>query len=258
MRTLPGDRSSWMRTVLVLGGSLAAYVASALLTGLVTGSPIIGAAVSNCVALAVALSYRLTSTATLRPAPLPDVARTWLFWCTVVIAASACWLSGQSAAVLVYQSWGSAGFDAAASARAAGPAWLVLATMVLLAPIGEEALLRGVAYPALRRHWPPLAAAFVTAAVFALLHGNLVQIVLTVPLGILLAYVYEACQRLWPVIAIHALFNALALVIPTDIAASLATAGGVTGLTIALGLTLVVMHLIVTTRAVPTGAAAAR
>ncbi len=92
---------------------------------------------------------------------------------------------------------------------------LVFVTALFLAPAGEEALIRGIAYPVLRRQWPPLASAFVTATLFAVLHGNLVQIVLTVPVGILLAYVYEASQRLWPGVLAHFLFNAAASFVPS-------------------------------------------
>ena len=99
---------------------------------------------------------------------------------------------------------------------------LLLLTAVILAPLGEESLLRGIAFPALRRHWPPLASAFVTAAVFSVLHGNLVQIVLTVPLGILLAFVYEGAQRLWPVVTAHVLFNLAGFLVPKQLVAVLA------------------------------------
>lgn len=98
--------------------------------------------------------------------------------------------------------------------------------------------MRGIAYPVLRRHWSPLASAFVTAMVFAILHGNLVQIVLTVPLGILLAFVYEAAQRLWPVVLIHVVFNFAASFVPTKLVEGIANPATIISLFVAVGLLL--------------------
>lgn len=213
---------AWLRTIAVLAGTLAIYVALALVGTLLTGDAIVGAAMSNVAAAVVAIAYRWRSTGTpLAPAPRAR-ARTVGFWVAAIAALVVCWTAGQAAALWVYSTWGSAAFDAVNSTKMHSPALLVVITAVILAPLGEEALIRGTAYPALRRHWPPLASAFVTASVFALLHGNLVQIVLTVPLGILLAFVYEAAQRLWPVVIMHVLFNLASSIVPPELVRGLA------------------------------------
>jgi membrane protease YdiL (CAAX protease family) len=220
--TLPAPARAWGKTIAILGGSLAAYVAVALLVTILTGDAISGAAVSNLVAALLAFTYRWRSTGTpLAPAPRPR-ARTAGFWLAAFACLVACWLAGQTAAVYIYTTWGSSGYDAVSATKLDSPAWLVVVTALFLAPIGEESLIRGIAFPELRRHWPPLASAFVTAMVFSLLHGNLVQIALTVPLGILLAFVYEASQRLWPVIFMHVLFNMAASFVPTRLVAGIA------------------------------------
>jgi membrane protease YdiL (CAAX protease family) len=208
---------AWGKTIVIVGGALAAYVAVALLVTILTGDAIAGAAASDLIALVLALGYRRRSTGTMRaPAPQPR-ARTGSFWVAAASALIVCWVAGQAAAIWIYDTFGSEGFDAVNTARDQSPAWLLLVTALILAPIGEESLIRGIAYPALRRHWPPLASAFVTASVFAILHGNLVQIVLTVPLGILLAFVYEATQRLWQVVLMHVLFNVASTVVPAEL-----------------------------------------
>ncbi|MET0887162.1 MAG: type II CAAX endopeptidase family protein [Mycetocola sp.] len=187
-----------------------------LLVTLLTGDAIAGAAVANLAVFVLAIVYRWRSTGTpLALAPKPR-ARTVSFWLTAGAGLVACWVAGQAAATWVYETWGSAGYDAVSAAKMDSPVWLLALTALILAPLGEESLIRGIAYPALRKHWPPLASAFVTATVFALLHGNMVQIVLTVPLGILLAFVYEAAQRLWPVVIMHVLFNMAASFAPAD------------------------------------------
>jgi membrane protease YdiL (CAAX protease family) len=227
---------AWVRTIAILGVALTAYVATALGVAVLTGDAIAGAAASNVVVFVLAIVYRWRSTGTpLAPAPQPR-ARTVSFWLTASAGLALCWFAGQATAEWVYETWGSSGFDAVNSTKLDSPVWLVALTILVLAPVGEEALMRGIAYPALRKHWPPAAAAFVTAMVFSLLHGNLVQIALTVPLGVLLAFVYEASQRLWPVILMHVVFNMAASFVPRELVEGIAQLPMVLGLLLAVAL----------------------
>jgi len=235
---LPRSARAWGKTIAIVGGSLATYVAVALLVTVFTGDAILGAAISNLVAVMLALTYRRGSTGIFRAGEMRPRAQTSAFWIAAAAALVVCWLAGQASAVWVYETWGSTGFDAVAATKLHSPAWLVAVTGLLLAPMGEESLIRGIAYPALRRHWPPLASAFVTAMVFAILHGNLVQLVLTVPLGILLAFVYEAVQRLWPVITMHIVFNVAAYVVPVRFVEAVAHPAMVACLLLAVALLL--------------------
>lgn len=223
--TLSPAVRAWGKTVAIVGGGLAAYVAAALLVTLLTGDAIAGAAVSNLVVAGLAIAYRWRSTGTpLAPAPSPR-ALTAGFWLAAVTGLALCWFVGQATAAWAYAAWGSRGFDTVNSTKMESPVWLVVLTVLIIAPLGEESLMRGIAFPALRKHWPPMAAAFVTSMVFALLHGNLVQIALTVPLGILLAFVYEASQRLWPVVFMHVLFNMASSFVPRNLVEGLARPG---------------------------------
>ena len=86
---------------------------------------------------------------------------------------------------------------------------------ILIVPIGEEALMRGFIYPVLRRKLSVASTIVITALLFAILHGNLVQIVLTIPLGIALGYLYERTHNLLACISMHMLFNATALLLPS-------------------------------------------
>jgi membrane protease YdiL (CAAX protease family) len=70
------------------------------------------------------------------------------------------------------------------------------------------------------------------------LHGNLVQIALTVPLGMLLAFVYEACQRLWPVILMHVVFNMASSFVPPELIRPIAQLPLVLALLVAVALAL--------------------
>lgn len=220
--TLPAPVRRWGKTIVILGGALAAYVVTALLGTLVTGDPIAGAAVSSIAMLVLALVYRWRWTGTLLAgAPAPR-ALTGQFVLAAIAGLVSCWLFGQTLAAWIYSTIGSAGFDAVNDARSDSPVWLLLLTGVVLAPVGEEALIRGIVFPALRTHWPVIAAAIVSATVFAVLHGNLVQIAVALPLGVLLAIVYEYTRWLWPVIVMHVLFNVASSFVPPELIGAIA------------------------------------
>lgn len=85
-----------------------------------------------------------------------------------------------------------------------------LATLsILVVPIGEEALMRGFVYPIMRQQFSAPVTIALSACLFALLHGNIVQIILTLPLGITCGYMYEQTHSLMQCIGIHMLFNVL-------------------------------------------------
>ncbi|MGW5875370.1 CPBP family intramembrane glutamic endopeptidase [Nocardiopsis terrae] len=123
----------------------------------------------------------------------------------------------------LYAEYGSPVFDAAQSAQNTVPVVLLLFALVVAAPAGEEALMRGLIYPLLRRRWPVLASTLVSSVTFAALHGNPVQIAVALPLGMLLAFVYEHVPRLWPVIVLHALFNLASALVPVYLVEAMAT-----------------------------------
>ena len=95
------------------------------------------------------------------------------------------------------------------------PAVAIAIMSLIIAPIGEEALMRGFLYPLLRTRFSAASTIAITTLLFALLHGNLIQIILTIPLGIALGYLYERTQNLTACISAHMLFNAIALVLPS-------------------------------------------
>lgn len=84
--------------------------------------------------------------------------------------------------------------------------WQFLAT-VIVAPISEELIFRGLVYKRLRRCAKPLTCALISAAAFGITHGNLVQFVYAFIVGMLLAFVYEKYKNLWAPICFHACAN---------------------------------------------------
>jgi len=77
---------------------------------------------------------------------------------------------------------------------------------VVLAPVCEEVMFRGLLYPAFRRKIGSGLAMTVTAALFALVHPPYTYPAIFV-LGLALAYVYERTGTLAAPIAFHAMFN---------------------------------------------------
>ncbi len=83
---------------------------------------------------------------------------------------------------------------------------------VVLAPVGEETLFRGVLLPWLRRFLSPDAAAWASAWVFAVAHLRYGPHVLVVVLyGLVLAWARMRTGRLRAPIALHMIINAVAL-----------------------------------------------
>ena len=82
-------------------------------------------------------------------------------------------------------------------------AWMA----VILAPIVEEILFRGIFYPAIRDLGFPRLALWSTALLFAATHANLVTFASLVFFAIALTSLYEHTGTLWAPIGTHCLFN---------------------------------------------------
>ncbi len=61
----------------------------------------------------------------------------------------------------------------------------------IVAPVAEELIFRGLTYRRMRRLFSVWAAVFLSALLFAVYHGNLVQMIFAFPMAIVLALVYE-------------------------------------------------------------------
>lgn len=79
----------------------------------------------------------------------------------------------------------------------------------VLGPIVEEVFFRGFMYSAVRKHTGVLAAAFLSGAIFSMLHTNIVGFLPIMALGVLLAYLYETTGSLVASISVHILHNSI-------------------------------------------------
>lgn len=83
---------------------------------------------------------------------------------------------------------------------------------IVLAPVAEEILFRGILYPAIKRAGFPRTALWGTSILFAVIHGNLLTLLPLLVLAIALTLLYEATDNLLAPIATHAAFNAVNLI----------------------------------------------
>jgi membrane protease YdiL (CAAX protease family) len=83
------------------------------------------------------------------------------------------------------------------------------AAAILLAPVAEEILFRGILYPAIKQAGFPRVALWGTVLLFAGVHMNLVTFVPLAVLALVLTALYERTDNLLAPITAHALFNAL-------------------------------------------------
>ena len=86
----------------------------------------------------------------------------------------------------------------------------LLVGVVVLAPIWEEAVFRGVVQGGLRRRWPVWAAVPVAAACFAATHGIPLLLAYLFTMGIGLGVLREVHRTLWASVLAHGTVNALA------------------------------------------------
>ncbi len=86
-------------------------------------------------------------------------------------------------------------------------------TLVVLTPILEETLFRGVLFKGLRVHLPFWASAIVVSGLFAVAHGQWNVAVDTFALSLILCFLVERSKSIVPAIALHALKNLAAFLL---------------------------------------------
>lgn len=86
----------------------------------------------------------------------------------------------------------------------------VFLALVVITPVFEELIFRGVLFRGLRRRLPFWAAALVVSLLFAVAHQQWNVAADTMALGLVLCALVEKTNSIWPGILLHALKNALA------------------------------------------------
>lgn len=89
--------------------------------------------------------------------------------------------------------------------------WFMWIPAVVLAPIFEEILFRGVFMNGFLHHYSPWKAIAISAAFFGAVHGIPAQAIPAFFIGLGLGFIYWKTKSLWLVILIHAINNGLAM-----------------------------------------------
>lgn len=80
-------------------------------------------------------------------------------------------------------------------------------TTVLMAPILEEVVFRGLMYTRLKKGMPVVAAAIITSLVFGTVHGTVIWAIYTFIFSLVLIWIYERFQSLTACIVLHMAYN---------------------------------------------------
>ena len=79
--------------------------------------------------------------------------------------------------------------------------------IILLAPIIEEVVFRGLFYAALKSYFPWIVSLIFSSVVFSLIHENILAFTLLFSLSLVLTFIYELYGKLFYPILIHSCFN---------------------------------------------------
>lgn len=93
-----------------------------------------------------------------------------------------------------------------------GPLLLQVISTVIMAPVLEEVLCRGIIYNRMREMSNFYVSALISSLIWAIAHLNMVQGVTALLFGLFLAFLYEKFKMLWITILSHGLFNLIAVV----------------------------------------------
>lgn len=96
-----------------------------------------------------------------------------------------------------------------------GRGWWAFLALVVIAPVFEEWICRGVVFGALKKRYGVVVSMLLSALFFGLLHVQPVPVVNAFVLGLILAYIYHKTNTLLAPILLHALHNGVAYLLIT-------------------------------------------
>ena len=108
------------------------------------------------------------------------------------------------------QAWMEAYLESSAPLDGSLMSWL---TAVVMAPILEEIVFRGLIYTRLKKGMPTVVAAVLAALVFGLMHGTIIWVIYAFVTGLVMIWIFEKYQSLAANIIFHLAFNAMGLIL---------------------------------------------
>lgn len=94
-----------------------------------------------------------------------------------------------------------------------GNMFIIMLAIIMIVPIVEEILFRGIIYKALKKDFSVALAISIQAVLFGLLHFYPAQIMYSILLGAILGYITYRTQSIYPAIIIHMINNALFIIV---------------------------------------------
>lgn len=94
-----------------------------------------------------------------------------------------------------------------------GNVFMAMLAAVLLAPISEECIMRGMIFQNLKKYFSAPAAIVIQAVIFGIFHMNWVQGIYVIPVGLALGFLAEKSKSVLPCIYMHMLNNFMSIVL---------------------------------------------
>lgn len=95
------------------------------------------------------------------------------------------------------------------NAQTMGTRLYMIVFAVLIAPIAEETLFRGILYPTIKKYGNARLAFWITSLGFAAIHQSMAIFIPLTVLAMMMVWLYEKTNNLLTCIAAHSLFNAI-------------------------------------------------
>ena len=136
---------------------------------------------------------------------------TWIQWIIVIVAAAGLNILFSALMSFLVSDYGitSESQDALLSSRML----FQILGMGIAVPVTEELIFRGLVYRKLERYVSVKKAVLLGAAIFAVYHGNLLQILFAFPMGIILNLLYHRFEDLRVPVLFHAVSNLMAVLL---------------------------------------------
>lgn len=126
----------------------------------------------------------------------------------VPIALMAACFNVITSVIVSYFPWPQSWMDSYAANSAAIDSSLVSwIAAVLMAPVLEEVVFRGLVYTRLKKGLPMIAAAIMTSLIFGIAHGTMIWAIYTFIFSMVLIWVFESFQSLAACIVLHMAYN---------------------------------------------------
>lgn len=123
---------------------------------------------------------------------------------------------------------------------------MTLLYVVVLSPIGEECMFRGLTLQYAGKAMPALAANFLQAALFGLYHMNLIQGIYAFAMGFVFGYVVLKLRSLWTSIIMHMLLNVVGLWMNANLNPDLSVVTGIVICALSIAIVVISLYLIPT------------